>query len=257
MMLDFEKVALDFSTTGLLKIYGDIPAGTPQNRTKILALKELDLFELLQIIGQPQHTYQIKTDRYEVYGIFRYDFIILSEEAPNLSEQQFILLSEGDEGKIVPAREYEARPSFVGSIIGLFRYYRSPVDIKRSLLHHPESADIKLPDIKKYDLGNFLWQGSGDNILMRVKGDSMQEFGIYSNDIAVLNRTIEDYGGDITAADYGFGLTLKRLEYSITGQTRLLPANQKYQAQEIDIYNGEAQIFGVTTLLLRIYRNWT
>lgn len=260
-MKNFQELSLVFTYTGRRIIYADIPAGSPQSLQNITVLRETELVDLLEIVNVPQDAFQVTTDTYEHLGIFRYDFILVSKQKPIANKHQYILLKKGEEGSIISAAEYQDELDFVGSLTAVIRYFRSPRDIKISFLRRPELAVVSPDESQFYNLGTFIWNHYLDNVLMRVKGDSMQDKGIQTKDIVLLNKAIEDYGGDIVAADGMSGLTLKKLEYRIAEthckSTRLVPANAKYAVKEVDIYSGEAKVFGVATALIRIYRNWS
>ena len=258
-MINFERVPLTFIPTGKQKVYGDIPAGNPQSYDDIRILEEIELVELLEIITTPQDLFQVKTDAYEHFGILQYDFILTSQEKPILNEHKFILIEE-NEGKIVSVDKYKDSTNVVGVLTAVIRYYRSPKDLRISFLRRPHLAEASLAEAQLYNLSSFLQQYYSKTTLMRVKGNSMQGKGIQTKDIIFLHREMEDYGGDIVAADLGTGLTLKNLKYriseSLRTSTRLVPANAEYDTREVDIYGGDAKVVGVAVALLRIYREW-
>jgi DNA polymerase V len=78
--------------------------------------------------------------------------------------------------------------------------------------------------------------------LLRVKGNSMIDAGIYDGDILVVDRAIEANHGDIVVAEYNREFTVKRLETQ--PEPRLVPANKDYPPMPITP-ESEFELFGV------------
>jgi len=72
-----------------------------------------------------------------------------------------------------------------------------------------------------------------DDILIRVKGDSMVGAGIENGDVVVVRKSKEFKNGDIVLARSNDGTTIKRL-VSKEGRTYLKPENSKHK--NIPIY---------------------
>ena len=90
-----------------------------------------------------------------------------------------------------------------------------------------------------------------ESFLLRVKGDSMIDAGIYEGDIVVVCTEMDAKVGDIVVALVDGGSTVKRY-MSSEGQIYLKPENQNYG----NIYpEGELCIQGVVTGLIRYYKS--
>ena len=87
-------------------------------------------------------------------------------------------------------------------------------------------------------------------VLIPVTGDSMIEAGIYSGDVAVVERDTPARPGDLVIAVIDNEFTLKTLAVE-NGQAVLIPANAAYAT----LRPGERlSIFGVVVGLIRHYR---
>lgn len=85
--------------------------------------------------------------------------------------------------------------------------------------------------------------------VLRVKGDSMIEDGIFSGDYVILIKGEEIKDGDVVVALLQTGLaTLKRI-YHEGGQIKLMPANSQMEP----IYATEVQVQGRMVALVRKY----
>lgn len=101
------------------------------------------------------------------------------------------------------------------------------------------------------DLNQLCIKHPAATFFVRVEGDSMQDAGIYPNDILVVDRSIRAEHGDIVIAGMHGELTVKELE--LKPVVRLVPRNTAYQP--IDIPEGcDLDIFGVVTNVIRSIR---
>lgn len=101
------------------------------------------------------------------------------------------------------------------------------------------------------DLNQLCIKHPAATFFVRVEGDSMQDAGIYPNDILVVDRSIRAEHGDIVIAGMHGELTVKELE--LKPIVRLIPRNKAYQP--IDIPEGcNLDIFGVVTNVIRSMR---
>jgi repressor LexA len=81
---------------------------------------------------------------------------------------------------------------------------------------------------------------SGDNFLLRVRGDSMIDAGILDGDFVVIRRQAECADGEIVAALVdGEEATVKRLRHD-GGRVRLDPANQALRP----LYPEQVEVLG-------------
>jgi len=98
----------------------------------------------------------------------------------------------------------------------------STLDLNTHLVHHPAAT-----------------------FFVRASGDSMQDAGIQSGDMLIVDRSLEATHGKIVIAALNGELTVKRLSRQ-SGRVQLVPANKNYQA--IDITDEhELIIWGVVT----------
>ena len=88
--------------------------------------------------------------------------------------------------------------------------------------------------------------------VLRVKGWSMMEAGIFDGDRIVVDRALSAQQGDIVVAILNGDLTIKRLG-AINGRPALLPENPQFQP--ILMAEGDQlEVWGVVTNCLRCFR---
>ena len=73
---------------------------------------------------------------------------------------------------------------------------------------------------------------SKPDYLLRVKGDSMRDDGIFDGDLVAVHRTTEARNGQVVVARIDGEITIKRLERTRT-RLRLLPRNPDYAPIEV------------------------
>lgn len=92
--------------------------------------------------------------------------------------------------------------------------------------------------------------GDGQLFMLRVRGDSMIEVGIFAGDYVVVRQQAEARPGDIVAAGIpGDEATVKTLGKSTRGSVTLLPANAAYEPMTFDA--REVTIYGKVVTVLR------
>lgn len=96
-------------------------------------------------------------------------------------------------------------------------------------------------------LENFLIHRPSQTVLIRVKGESMKDAGIYHGDLAVVERRYSANVGDIVVANLDNEFTLKYFDKD-RGGPFLRPANPDFEP----IRSG-FEIFGVMVGLVRKY----
>ncbi len=96
--------------------------------------------------------------------------------------------------------------------------------------------------------GSISWDGDPSCFALRVRGDSMVNAGIFSNDLVVVRpqQTADD--GQIVVARIGDEATVKRLRRH-GGEVWLLPENDAYAP----IDGSEAEIVGLVKGVIRMY----
>ncbi len=101
------------------------------------------------------------------------------------------------------------------------------------------------------DLNELCIKHPAATFFVRVEGDSMYDAGIYSNDVLVVDRSIQAEHGDIVIASLHGELTVKELQ--LKPVVRLVPRNKNYQPIVIQ-EDSELDIFGVVTSVVRTMR---
>lgn len=101
---------------------------------------------------------------------------------------------------------------------------------------------------KKLDLNELLIKHEAATFYVRVEGDSMINAGINSNDILIVDRSIEPQSGKIVVAILNGEFTVKRFVKN-EKQIILRPENTKYK--DIVIGNDSSfEIWGVVTFVI-------
>ncbi|MBR1809750.1 MAG: translesion error-prone DNA polymerase V autoproteolytic subunit [Paludibacteraceae bacterium] len=102
--------------------------------------------------------------------------------------------------------------------------YNERIDITKELIHHPETT-----------------------FYARIDGDSMQEAGIFSGDIVVIDRSIKASDGNYVAAYIDGEFTVKEYRTDPNGKCAwLIPHNPKYNKIKVTEDNAFV-IWGVIT----------
>lgn len=95
--------------------------------------------------------------------------------------------------------------------------------------------------------------GSEQTFLLRVRGDSMIEAGIFEDDLLLVRRAESVRSGEIVVARIGDETTVKRF-YDIAGRIFLEPANKKYAPIMVE-EPEEFHLEGRVVALIRDMRN--
>ena len=104
--------------------------------------------------------------------------------------------------------------------------YELPLYFNSVSAGFPSPADDFISE--RIDLNKHLVKHPTATFLVRVIGDSMINAGINSNDILIVDRSIEPKNGQIVVAAINGELTVKRLSKTEEG-VFLLPENDRYQ----------------------------
>lgn len=88
--------------------------------------------------------------------------------------------------------------------------------------------------------------------LLRAQGDSMQDAGIYDNDILVVDRAARPLPGDVVIACVRGDFTVKVLTFE-AGLPVLMPANPRYQPIRMHSAD-ELEVWGVVSHSLHRHR---
>ena len=93
----------------------------------------------------------------------------------------------------------------------------------------PIGADIGSDQVVLLDRNFF---SPAPDYLLKVKGDSMRDDGIFDGDLIGVHRTADAHSGQIVVARIDEEITVKLLKIS-KGQVRLLPRNPDYSPIEV------------------------
>ena len=91
-------------------------------------------------------------------------------------------------------------------------------------------------------------QTSSDHFMLRIRGDSMADCGIFNNDLVIVRQQNTATNGDIVVALIDDSATVKTY-YKERGRFRLQPENSEYSPIIVD----EVTILGIVTGLFRKY----
>ena len=101
---------------------------------------------------------------------------------------------------------------------------------------------------KTLDLNELLIAHPAATFFVRVAGDSMQNAGIFSGDILVVDRSLEAADNKIVIAIVGGEFTVKRLKIR-EGRISLVPENPSYPVLEMK-EGSDFQVWGVVTYVI-------
>jgi SOS-response transcriptional repressor LexA len=109
----------------------------------------------------------------------------------------------------------------------------------------PDPVTDDEPDAVTLD--DYLIERPSQTVLVRVKGDSMIDAGIFEGDLVVVEKRAAAQKGDIVVAIVDNQFTLKRLDLE-SGRFVLKPENKAYPVIRPE---GALEIFGVMVGLVR------
>ncbi len=101
---------------------------------------------------------------------------------------------------------------------------------------------------EKLDLNRYLIRNPSATFFVRVAGDSMIGAGIYSGDIAIVDKSLNARPNDIIIGVINGEFTIKRLAIR-NKRTFLVPENNNHSAIEIDPAD-DFRIWGVVTSII-------
>jgi DNA polymerase V len=101
---------------------------------------------------------------------------------------------------------------------------------------------------KTLDLNELLIAHPAATFFVRVSGDSMQNAGIFSGDILVVDRSLEAADNKIVIAIVNGEFTVKRLKIR-EGRISLVPENPSYPILEMK-EGSDFQVWGVVTYVI-------
>jgi repressor LexA len=92
--------------------------------------------------------------------------------------------------------------------------------------------------------------GSGPSFMLRVRGDSMIDAGIFDGDYVVVHQQPEAENGDVVVAGINDGEATVKTFSRKSGQVVLLPANAAYEPMVFD-QSDQVTIFGKVVTVVR------
>ena len=101
---------------------------------------------------------------------------------------------------------------------------------------------------EEVDLNSMIIKHPTATFLLRASGDSMTGAGIFSNDILIVDRSIEPKNNKIVIVAIDGQLTVKRLRLNKNSLT-LIAENPNYENIEVQQHE-EIKIWGVVTMVL-------
>lgn len=101
---------------------------------------------------------------------------------------------------------------------------------------------------KKLDINELVVQHPSATFFVRVEGDSMQDAGIHSGDILVVDRSLEAKNGKVVIAVLNGEFTVKRLKVDSEG-IYLVPENPRFPAIKVG-EESECTIWGVVSYVI-------
>ncbi|HEX4163323.1 MAG TPA: transcriptional repressor LexA [Acidimicrobiales bacterium] len=93
--------------------------------------------------------------------------------------------------------------------------------------------------------------GSGPSFMLRVRGDSMMNAGIFDGDYVVVHQQPDAVNGDVVVAGIGEGEATVKTFSRRGGKVVLTPANEAYEPMTFDGSDGEVTIFGKVVTVVR------
>lgn len=140
-------------------------------------------------------------------------------------------------------------------VIRIFQYSSQtpcllPVFLDRVPAGFPSPADDYLE--QRLDLNEHLIAHPAATFFVKVSGDSMLNAGIFSDDILVVDRSLEARNNDIILAILDGGFTVKRLRQR-GPRIWLVPENPCFDV--IEIQDGQDfEVWGVVIHVIHSYR---
>lgn len=149
-----------------------------------------------------------------------------------------------------------ARKGAIEMIPGTSRGIRLPDDAESGLplvgrvaAGNPILAEENIED--RVDLPAGFFQPRAD-YLLRVKGDSMIDAGIFDGDLLAVHKTQQATNGQIVVARIEDEVTVKRFQRTRRrNQILLLPENEAYQPIEVDLAQQAFAIEGLSVGVIR------
>jgi repressor LexA len=149
-----------------------------------------------------------------------------------------------------------ARKGAIEMVPGTSRGIRLPENVDQGLplvgrvaAGNPILAEENIED--RIDLPAGFFQPRAD-YLLRVKGDSMIEAGIFDGDLLAVHKTQQATNGQIVVARIEDEVTVKRFQRTRSrNQVLLLPENEAYDPIKVDLASQSFAIEGLSVGVIR------
>jgi DNA polymerase V len=125
-------------------------------------------------------------------------------------------------------------------------YLPLPVFLAGVSAGFPSPADDYIE--KRLDINELIVKHPEATFFVRVEGNSMQDAGILSGDLLVVDRSLEPTHGKIVVAVVNGEFTVKRIHVGPKGII-LMPENENYSPIEITP-ESDFQVWGVVTYVV-------
>ena len=125
------------------------------------------------------------------------------------------------------------------------RFFARPLASQPVRAGLPEASDVT--DSEALTIDDYLIERPSETVLIRVKGDSMVDAGIFEGDLVVVEKRHNARKGDIVVAIVDNQFTLKRLDVE-RGEFVLRAENKAYPPIRPE---GSLEVFGVMVGLVR------
>ncbi len=127
------------------------------------------------------------------------------------------------------------------------RKFRLPLFISKATTSPPsvDSNSILSPN-------DYLITNSQNTFVVKAKGDSMIDAGIFKNDMLIVDKSITPLLGDIILAVLNEEFIVRYIGENVNGMV-LIPANSIYKVIEVK-NNSSFEVWGVVTGSMRKYK---
>ena len=123
----------------------------------------------------------------------------------------------------------------------------APLYASRPQAGFPAPGDDQVEKI--LDINDLVVKNPASTFFVRVEGDSMEEVGIFSGDVLVIDRSIDPVDDAIVVAAVNGEMVVKRLAIS-DGQQLLLSENDNYNPIEVS-EEEDCHLWGVVVGSIR------
>lgn len=136
-----------------------------------------------------------------------------------------------------------------GKVVPLRRFFELPLMDSHVRAGVPDAIDPQTWTTETFTFDGFLCGKPSNSVVIRVKGDSMCDAGIFDGDFAVVERSQTARNGQFVVADVNGEFTLKELAYE-NQRPVLMAHNPKYPPIHP---KTELTIFGIVQGIVRNY----